>query len=137
MMAPAVDSIAARSAAARRPPPPGAAPWDGGAQASRPGSLDSNTGDRNANDLLGRLGSYAHMATIVCNGGTAKRLGLRGPDERAARYRRVELASSSPADSIPYAGKPQRWAAPRPAPGAFRAALGGGHGGDLGARGTG
>jgi hypoxanthine-DNA glycosylase len=103
--------------------------WDVVAEASRPGSLDSNIRDRDDNDLLGLLGGLPHVATIAFNGGTAKKLGMRVLGERAARYRIVELPSSSPAHTMPYAEKAARWAALRPAladgvaaPGALRRA---------------
>jgi hypoxanthine-DNA glycosylase len=85
--------------------------WDVVAEASRPGSLDSNIRERDDNDLPGLLQRFPHIAAIAFNGGTAKRLGMKVLGERAAGYRIVELPSSSPAYTIPYTEKSDRWAA--------------------------
>lgn len=87
--------------------------WDVVAEASRPGSLDSNIRDRDDNDLPALLLRFPRIATIAFNGGTAGRLGLKVLGGRAAGYRIVELPSSSPAYTIPYAEKLERWAALR------------------------
>jgi hypoxanthine-DNA glycosylase len=118
--------------------------WDVIAEAAREGSLDSRIRGRADNNLLGLIAELPNLKTIAFNGGTAARLGMKALGQHAQRYRVVPLPSSSPAHTIPYAEKLERWAALRPAPaevdaapGPFRGALGGGHGGDLGARGAG
>ncbi|WP_343728562.1 DNA-deoxyinosine glycosylase [Duganella sp.] len=83
--------------------------WDVVAEAHRPGSLDSRIRDRNDNDLLTLLASLPHLTTIAFNGGTAARLGLKVLGQYAARYRVVQLPSSSPAYTVPYAEKARRW----------------------------
>ncbi|QRX82105.1 DNA-deoxyinosine glycosylase [Glaciimonas sp. PAMC28666] len=83
--------------------------WDVVAEAHRVGSLDSHIRNRNDNDLLALLASLPALTTIAFNGGTAARLGLAVLGQHAARYRIVELPSSSPAYTLPYAEKLQRW----------------------------
>ena len=83
--------------------------WDVVAEAHRAGSLDSRIRDRNDNDLLALLASLPHLTTIAFNGGTAARLGLKVLGEHAARYRIVQLPSSSPAYTLPYAEKARLW----------------------------
>lgn len=83
--------------------------WDVVAEAHRPGSLDSRIRDRNDNDLLALLANLPHLTTIAFNGGTAARLGLKVLGQQAARYRVVQLPSSSPAYTLPYAEKARLW----------------------------
>jgi hypoxanthine-DNA glycosylase len=83
--------------------------WDVVAEAHRPGSLDSRIRDRNDNDLLALLASLPQLTTIAFNGGTAARLGLKVLGQHAARYRVVQLPSSSPAYTLPYAEKARLW----------------------------
>jgi hypoxanthine-DNA glycosylase len=83
--------------------------WDVVAEAHRAGSLDSRIRDRNDNDLLALLASLPHLTTIAFNGGTAARLGLKVLGQHAARYRVVQLPSSSPAYTLPYAEKARLW----------------------------
>jgi hypoxanthine-DNA glycosylase len=89
--------------------------WDVVAEASRPGSLDSNIRERDDNDLPALLLSFPRIATIAFNGGTANKLGMRVLGERAAGYRIVALPSSSPAYTIAYAEKSAAWTALRTA----------------------
>ena len=83
--------------------------WDVVAEAHRPGSLDSRIRDRNDNDLIALLSSLPNLTTIGFNGGTAARLGLKALGLHAARYRVVQLPSSSPAYTLPYADKLRLW----------------------------
>jgi hypoxanthine-DNA glycosylase len=83
--------------------------WDVVAEAHREGSLDSGIRDRADNDLPGLLASLPDLATIAFNGGTAARLGLKVLGQHAARYRIVQLPSSSPAYTLPYAEKSRLW----------------------------
>lgn len=83
--------------------------WDVVAEAHRAGSLDSSIRDRNDNDLLALLASLPDLTTIAFNGGTAARLGLKVLGQHAARYRIVQLPSSSPAYTLPYAEKSRLW----------------------------
>ena len=83
--------------------------WDVVAEAHRPGSLDSRIRDRNDNDLLALLANLPALTTIAFNGGTAARLGLKVLGHHAARYRVLQLPSSSPAYTLPYAEKLRQW----------------------------
>lgn len=83
--------------------------WDVVAEAHRAGSLDSQIRNRNDNDLLALLADLPALTTIAFNGGTAARLGLKVLGENAARYRIVQLPSSSPAYTLPYAEKLRLW----------------------------
>lgn len=83
--------------------------WDVVAEAHRVGSLDSQIRNHNDNDLLALLAGLPDLTTIAFNGGTAARLGLKVLGSHAERYRIVELPSSSPAYTLPYAEKLQRW----------------------------
>jgi hypoxanthine-DNA glycosylase len=83
--------------------------WDVVAEAQRSGSLDSRIRSRNDNDLLALLTNLPALTTIAFNGGTAARLGLKVLGQHAARYRIVQLPSSSPAYTLPYAEKSRLW----------------------------
>lgn len=83
--------------------------WDVVAEAHRPGSLDSRIRDRDDNDLPGLLAALPNLTTIAFNGGTAARLGLKVLGDRAARYRVVQLPSSSPAYTLAYGEKLRAW----------------------------
>lgn len=83
--------------------------WDVVAEAHRPGSLDSRIRDRDDNDLLALIANLPALTTIAFNGGTAAKLGLKVLGQHAARYRIVQLPSSSPAYTAPYAEKLRQW----------------------------
>jgi hypoxanthine-DNA glycosylase len=83
--------------------------WDVVAEAHRAGSLDSRIRNRDDNDLLALLVSLPNLTTIAFNGGTAARLGLKVLGQDAAGYRIVQLPSSSPAYTLPYAEKSRLW----------------------------
>jgi hypoxanthine-DNA glycosylase len=83
--------------------------WDVVAEAQRSGSLDSRIRSRNDNDLLALLTNLPVLTTIAFNGGTAARLGLKVLGQHADRYRIVQLPSSSPAYTLPYAEKSRQW----------------------------
>jgi hypoxanthine-DNA glycosylase len=87
--------------------------WDVVAEAQRSGSLDSRIRDHNDNDLLALLANLPELTTIAFNGGTAARLGLKVLGQHAVRYRIVQLPSSSPAYTVPYAEKSRLWQALR------------------------
>jgi hypoxanthine-DNA glycosylase len=87
--------------------------WDVVAEAHRAGSLDSRIRQRDDNDLVALLVDLPHLTTIAFNGGTAARLGLKVLGQHAARYRIVQLPSSSPAYTLPYAEKSRLWQALR------------------------
>jgi len=83
--------------------------WDVVAEAQRDGSLDSNIRDHVHNDLPSLAATLPQLATIAFNGGTATKLGLKALGPQAARYRIVQLPSSSPAYTRPYAEKLEAW----------------------------
>lgn len=85
--------------------------WDVVAEASRPGSLDSQIRDREDNDLLDLLQRFPRIDALAFNGGTAAQLGIKRLGEHAARYRIVQLPSSSPAHTLPYEQKLLAWRA--------------------------
>lgn len=88
--------------------------WDVVAEAHRPGSLDSHIRAREDNDLPGLLARWPGVTAIAFNGGTAAKVGLKVLGDTAARYRIVALPSSSPAYTLPYAGKLALWLALKP-----------------------
>jgi hypoxanthine-DNA glycosylase len=83
--------------------------WDVVAAARRKGSLDSNMRDIVHNDLVDLLEQLPDLETIAFNGGTAERIGRKSLAELAGRYRILALPSSSPAFTLPYAAKLERW----------------------------
>ena len=85
--------------------------WDVVAEAQRDGSMDSSIRDRNDNDLVALLSTLPNLTTIAFNGGTAARLGLKTLGLHAARYRVLQLPSSSPAYTLPRAEKVRLWQA--------------------------
>ncbi|MGW8394623.1 DNA-deoxyinosine glycosylase [Pseudoduganella sp. HUAS MS19] len=85
--------------------------WDVVAQAHRPGSLDSRIRQRNDNDLLGLLSRHPNIRALAFNGGTAGRLGVKALGAQATGFQIVQLPSSSPAYTLPYSEKSQRWQA--------------------------
>ena len=87
--------------------------WDVVAEAQRPGSLDSNIRAHRANDLLALLASLPALQAIAFNGGTAAKIGLKILGAHAGPYRIFSLPSSSPAYTLAYADKLQRWLALR------------------------
>jgi len=89
--------------------------WDVVAEAHRAGSLDSNIRNRDDNDLIGLLARFPNIAVIAFNDGTARKLGARIFGEHAPRYQIIELPSSSPAYTLPYAEKSRQRQALRPA----------------------
>lgn len=85
--------------------------WDVVASASRSGSLDSQIRDHTSNDIAGLLARLPQLSTIAFNGATAARHGLKQLGDTAAKYRIVQLPSSSPAHTLAYAQKLQAWLA--------------------------
>ncbi len=83
--------------------------WDVVAAAHRPGSLDTSMRDRSDNDLLGLLAGFPDVTAIAFNGGAAARIGIKVLGAHAARYRIVQLPSSSPAHTLAYAEKLKAW----------------------------
>lgn len=83
--------------------------WDVVAEAERPGSLDSHIRNHAGNDLLALAESLPNLSMIAFNGGTAARLGRKRLAAHEGRWRLLDLPSSSPAYTVPYARKLERW----------------------------
>ncbi|HJV00072.1 MAG TPA: DNA-deoxyinosine glycosylase [Burkholderiaceae bacterium] len=83
--------------------------WDVVAEAERAGSLDSGIRDHASNDLLALVASLPRLELIAFNGGTAARLGRKQLASGAARWRLLDLPSSSPAYTLPFTQKLARW----------------------------
>ena len=81
--------------------------WDTVTAAQRPGSLDADIRLHEASDLLSLFGRLPALQAIGFNGGTSARIGRRQlADTRLAL---VDLPSSSPAYTLPFALKLERW----------------------------
>jgi len=82
--------------------------WDVVADATRIGSLDGAIREHRANDLVRLIGRLPALRAIGFNGGTASRIGrkLVGPE---SIVRLIDLPSSSPAYTIGFETKRQRW----------------------------
>jgi hypoxanthine-DNA glycosylase len=84
--------------------------WDVVETASRAGSLDAAIRNHRANSLSALAASLPALRAIAFNGGTSARLGMKalGPD---VPWALVPLPSSSPAFTLPFAEKRERWLA--------------------------
>ena len=83
--------------------------WDVVGQAFREGSLDGAIRGATPNQLREYAAGHPRLASIAFNGQTAARLG-RAAIGDLHRVRLVDLPSSSPAYTIPFAEKARRWA---------------------------
>ena len=86
--------------------------WDTVAAATRPGSLDADIRLREASDLARLVGELPALRAIGFNGGTAARIG-RGQLGDSPRVDKVDLPSSSPAFTLAFEAKLERWCALR------------------------
>jgi len=83
--------------------------WDVVGEARREGSLDGAIRDATANPLADYVATHPRLKAIAFNGQTAARLGrlalvgVEGPTL-------IDLPSSSPAYTLPFAWKVERWA---------------------------
>lgn len=82
--------------------------WDTVAAATREGSLDAAIRLREASDLAGLARTLPALRAIGFNGGTSARIGRRqlGP---VAGLDLIDLPSSSPAFTLPFERKLERW----------------------------
>lgn len=87
--------------------------WDTVAAAERPGSLDADIRLHAASDLAGLAASLPALRAIGFNGGTSAKIGRRqlGPRSDLAL---IDLPSSSPAFTLSFEDKLERWTALRP-----------------------
>ena len=86
--------------------------WDTVASATRRGSLDAAIRDREANDLARLAGSLPTLKAVGFNGGTSAAIGiplLSGRPDLAL----LTLPSSSPAYTLGFDAKLERWTALR------------------------
>lgn len=82
--------------------------WDTVASATREGSLDANIRLHEASDLRSLVGALPELRAVAFNGGTSSRIGrqaLAGIEGVAL----VDLPSSSPAYTLPFARKLESW----------------------------
>lgn len=87
--------------------------WDTVAAARRPGSLDADIRLEGASEVASLAATLPELRAIAFNGGTAARIGRRQLGERP-RQDLIDLPSSSPALTRPFAAKAEAWAALRP-----------------------
>jgi len=87
--------------------------WDTVAAAERPGSLDADIRLHQASDLAGLVASLPALKAIGFNGGTSAKIGRRqlGPRPDLAL---IDLPSSSPAFTLAFEEKLDRWKTLRP-----------------------
>jgi hypoxanthine-DNA glycosylase len=87
----------------------GIALWDVVGEARREGSLDGAIRDARVNSLAEYVATHPKLRAVAFNGKTAARLGrlaLAG----AVVPKLIDLPSSSPAYTLPFAWKVERWA---------------------------
>jgi TDG/mug DNA glycosylase family protein len=82
--------------------------WDVIATAHRPGSLDGAIRNAEVADLNALVGRLAGLRAVAFNGGTAARIGRRLL-AAAPRVELIDLPSSSPAHTRPFAAKAAAW----------------------------
>lgn len=83
--------------------------WDVVGEAQREGSLDGALRDVRANPLGAFVARYPRLRAIAFNGQTAAQIGRRALGE-SAELLLVDLPSSSPAYTLAYRAKAERWA---------------------------
>ena len=88
----------------------GIALWDVVAEATRDGSLDGAIRGATANPLTEFVARHPRLAAIGFNGQTAARIGRQAIGPTLGRLVVIDLPSSSPAHTIPFATKAARWA---------------------------
>ena len=87
----------------------GIALWDVVGEARRQGSLDGSIREARPNPLADYVAMHPRLKAVAFNGQTAARLGrlaLSGISE----IKLIDLPSSSPAYTLPFAWKVERWA---------------------------
>jgi hypoxanthine-DNA glycosylase len=84
--------------------------WDTVAAATREGSLDAAIRLHAASDLAALAATLPELKAIGFNGGTAARIGRRQLGPRLA-LALIDLPSSSPAYTLPFASKRAAWRA--------------------------
>ncbi|MGJ4850920.1 DNA-deoxyinosine glycosylase [Bacillota bacterium Meth-B3] len=82
--------------------------WDVAHSCARPGSMDADIRDVTPNDIPALLARCPGISRVLLNGGTAFALYRR--HFAALPIEAVRLPSTSPAYTLPYAQKRERWA---------------------------
>ena len=85
----------------------GVALWDVVGEALRAGSLDSALRAVSVNPLAAFVAGQPQLRGIGFNGGTAARIGRKALGE--AKVELIDLPSSSPAYTLSYVAKAERW----------------------------
>ena len=86
--------------------------WDVVAHATRRGSLDQAIRSPGHNPLADFVSGFPDLEAVAFNGRTAAAIGRRLIGDKSAQAL-VDLPSSSPANTIPFAEKARSWAALR------------------------
>jgi hypoxanthine-DNA glycosylase len=86
--------------------------WDVIASARRQGSLDQQLRDVSCRDLGAFVAGLPDLRAVAFNGATAAKLGRRAL--QGCGLVLVDLPSSSPAFTLPFAAKAERWNALKP-----------------------
>jgi hypoxanthine-DNA glycosylase len=87
----------------------GIALWDVVGEARRLGSLDGSIRGATPNRLADYVATHPRLQAIAFNGKTAARLGRTALAGLGAAIQLIDLPSSSPAFTIPFAGKLAKW----------------------------
>jgi hypoxanthine-DNA glycosylase len=82
--------------------------WDVVAEARRTGSLDGAIREATTNPLARFAGSHPSLRSVAFNGKTAARIGRPALEGRQLTL--IDLPSSSPAYTLAYGAKAERWA---------------------------
>ena len=85
----------------------GIALWDVVGEARREGSLDGAIRGATPNQLRQYAATHARLMAIAFNGKTASRLGRSALGDAAPQL--IDLPSSSPAYTLPFEAKAERW----------------------------
>ena len=86
----------------------GIALWDVVAKAEREGSLDGKLRASQANDLPSLLRNLSELQAVAFNGGTAFKMGMKNASV-FSHLKVLALPSSSPAYTMPFTDKLQKW----------------------------
>ena len=83
--------------------------WDVIAEAERKGSLDAAIRNETHNLLCELIENLPLLKAVAFNGGTAGKMGRKQLATHTTRFELIDLPSSSPAYTLPYAEKLKKW----------------------------
>ncbi|HEX7643836.1 MAG TPA: DNA-deoxyinosine glycosylase [Burkholderiaceae bacterium] len=83
--------------------------WDVIAEAERPGSLDAAIRNETHNALAELVATLPNLRAVGFNGGTAAKIGRRQLAKLGDGLHLIDLPSSSPAYTLAFDAKKQRW----------------------------